>query len=100
MPKYIMLGQLTDQGVRHAKESPRRKQVFRDLAKSFGATVEAVYWTMGQYDFVVIVDAPDDTAMTTLSISLGTRGNGRTQTLRAFEDAEVEDMLKNVVTPS
>ena len=79
---------------------PRRKQVFRDLAKSFGATVEAVYWTMGQYDFVVIVDAPDDTAMTTLSISLGTRGNGRTQTLRAFEEAEVEDMLKNVVTPS
>ena len=100
MPKYIMLGQLTDQGVRHAKESPRRKQVFRDLAKNFGATVEAVYWTMGQYDFVVIVDAPDDTAMTTLSISLGTRGNGRTQTLRAFEEADIEEMLKNVVTPS
>ena len=99
MAKFIMLGQLTDQGVRHAKESPKRKQVFRDLAKTLGATVEAVYWTMGQYDFVVVVDAPDDKAMM-LSISLGTRGNGRTQTLRAFEDAEVEEMLKSVVTPS
>lgn len=99
MPKYIMLGHLTDQGVRHAKEAPKRKDVFLDLAKTFGATVEAVYWTMGQYDFVVIIDAPDDTAMTTLSISLAVRGNGRTQTLRAFEDAEVAEMLKNVVTP-
>jgi uncharacterized protein with GYD domain len=95
MPKYIMLGHLTDQGVRHAKEAPKRKEVFLDLAKTFGATVEAVYWTMG----LVVIDAPDDTAMTTLSISLGVRGNGRTQTLRAFEDADVEEMLKNVVTP-
>jgi uncharacterized protein with GYD domain len=47
--EYITLGHLTDQGVRHAKEAPKRKQMFRDLAQTFGATVEAVYWTMGQY---------------------------------------------------
>jgi uncharacterized protein with GYD domain len=47
----------------------------------------------------VIIDAPYDTAMTMLSISLGTRGNGRAQTLRAFEVAEVEQMLKNIITP-
>ena len=50
MPTYIVLGQFTDQGIRNVKETTKRAQALKDMAKKFGATVNAVYWTLGQYD--------------------------------------------------
>ena len=49
MPTYIVLGQFTDQGIRNVKETTKRAQALKDMAKKFGATVNAVYWTLGQY---------------------------------------------------
>jgi uncharacterized protein with GYD domain len=63
------------------------------MAKKFGATAREFFWTMGRYDVVVIFDAPDDAAMTALSLSIASLGNVRTQTLRAFSRDEVSGML-------
>jgi uncharacterized protein with GYD domain len=93
MPTYIVLGQFTDQGIRNVKDTPKRAQAFKDMAKKFGATVNAVYWTLGQYDIATIVDAPDDASVNALLLSVGALGNVRTQTLRAFSADEMGEIL-------
>ena len=93
MPTYIVLGQFTDQGIRNVKETTKRAQALKDMAKKFGATVNAVYWTLGQYDIATIVDAPDDTSLNALLLSVGALGNVRTQTLRAFSADEMGPIL-------
>jgi uncharacterized protein with GYD domain len=93
MPTYIVLGQFTDQGIRNVKDTPKRAQALKDMAKKFGATVNAVYWTLGQYDIATIVDAPDDTSVNALLLSVGALGNVRTQTLRAFSTDEIGQIL-------
>jgi uncharacterized protein with GYD domain len=60
MPTYIMLLNFTDQGIRNIKDSPKRADAFKNTAKKAGATVKEVFWTLGQYDVVTIVEAPDD----------------------------------------
>ncbi len=93
MATYIVLANFTDQGVRNAKESPKRAEAFKDMAKKCGATVKDIYWTQGQYDAVTIVEAPDDMTATALALSVGTLGNIRTQTLRAFSAADMKTIL-------
>ena len=93
MPTYIVLGQFTDQGIRNVKETTKRAQALKDMAKKFGATITAVYWTQGQYDIATIVDAPDDASVTALLLSVGALGNVKTQTLRAFSPDEMGQIL-------
>ena len=96
MATYIVLTNYTDQGIRTVKDTTKRADAVRDLAKKFGATVREFYWTMGKYDLVVIFDAPDDAAMTALSLTIAQAGNVRTQTMRAFSRDEVNGMLAKV----
>jgi uncharacterized protein with GYD domain len=93
MATYVMLAHFTDQGVKTVKDSPKRRDAFKEMAKKHGATVREVFWTLGQYDLVALVDAPDDVTMTALGLSLGALGNVRTQTLRAFSDAEMTAII-------
>ena len=97
MVAYVVLANFTDQGVRNAKESMKRAEAFKDLAKTFGATVREIVWTQGRYDIVIIVDAPDESSFMSLTLSLARLGNIRTESLRAFSAAEmtkiVDDML-------
>ena len=93
MATYILLGQFTEQGIRNVKDTTKRAQALNDLAKKFGATVTSTYWTIGQYDVVAIIDAPDDMALTGLLLSLGAAGNVRTQTLRAFSADQMGQIL-------
>ena len=60
MPTYILLGNFTDQGIRNVKETTKRVEVVRGIAQKLGITVKESYWTMGQFDVALIVDAPDD----------------------------------------
>ena len=60
MPTYIVLGNFTDQGIRNVKDTLKRATAFKDAAKKFGASVKSLYWTLGVYDVVTVVDAPDD----------------------------------------
>ncbi len=96
MPTYIMLNSFTEQGIRNVNDTVKRVNAFKEQAKSKGAVVKDVYWTMGEYDTINIVDAPDDAVATAVAMSLAKLGNVRTQTLRAFSQAEAENILSKV----
>lgn len=96
MPTYIVLASFTEQGIKNIKDSPKRADAFKDMAKKSGATVKELFWTLGQYDVVTIVEAPDDVSMTALGLSTGKLGNVRTQTLRAFSAADIKTILDKV----
>ena len=93
MATYIVLANFTEQGIRNVKDSPQRADAFKEMAKKTGATVKDVFWTLGQYDVVAIVEAPDDVSMTAAGLGLGKLGNVRTQTLRAFSAADMKNIL-------
>jgi uncharacterized protein with GYD domain len=90
MATYVVLASFTDQGIRNVKDSPKRADAFKEMAKTFGVTVKELVWTQGQYDVVTILEAPDEVAAMALSLSLGALGNVRTQTLRAFSAADMK----------
>jgi uncharacterized protein with GYD domain len=93
MMTYVVLATFTDQGVKNAKDSPKRAEAFRQMARTFGVTVKDIFWTQGRYDIVTVVEAPDELSATALNLSLGALGNIRTESLRAFSS---EDMMKIV----
>lgn len=96
MATYIMLANFTDQGIRDVKNTTKRANALKELAKSKGAAVKDIYWTLGQYDIVTILEASDDMTITALGLALGKLGNVRTQTLRAFSQAEMDAVLGKV----
>src|SRR5712691_68782 len=97
MVTYIVLAKFTDQGIRNAKESPKRAEAFKQLAKTFGVTVKDIFWTQGRYDTVTIVEAPDESSAMSLSLSLGAPGNIRTESLRAFSAADMAAIVGKMV---
>jgi uncharacterized protein with GYD domain len=97
MATYIVLGNFTEQGIRNVKDTTKRADAVKEMAKKAGATVKELYWTLGQYDVVAIFDAPDEASITALGLSIGVAGNVRTQTLRAFTAAEIGPILRKTV---
>ncbi|HEX6093965.1 MAG TPA: GYD domain-containing protein [Dongiaceae bacterium] len=93
MAKYIMLVNWTEQGARNVKESPKRLDVARGLAKKLGAEMKDFYMTMGEYDMVAQVDAPDDATVAKFALALATGGNVRTKTLKAFSEADYRSII-------
>jgi uncharacterized protein with GYD domain len=93
MPTYIMLGSFTDQGIRNAKDIPKRAEAAKAMAKKAGVTVKDTFYTLGAYDFVSILDAPDEASLTAFGLGVGALGNVRTQTLRAFSVADMKTIL-------
>jgi uncharacterized protein with GYD domain len=84
MPTYVMLTTLTPDGVQTIKNNPGRiKEVNREV-EQLGATVKAQWATLGQFDFVNIIEAPDEQTITRVSLELGSRGTGRYETLTAI----------------
>lgn len=93
MATYIVLTSFTDQGVRTVKETAKRADSVKETAKKFGVTVKEFFWTLGTYDVVAIFEAPDDASMTALGMAIGSGGNVRTQTMRAFSREEMNGIL-------
>ena len=93
MATYISLINFTDQGIRNVKQSPERAQAFRDMAEKAGATVKAIYWTLGNHDIVAITEVPDDETAMALLLTTGSLGNIRTQTLKGFSVKEMAPIL-------
>lgn len=93
MATYIVLTSFTDQGIRSVRDTTKRADAVKESAKKFGVTVKEFYWTLGSHDLVVIFDAPDDVSMTALGLSIGSAGNVRTQTMRAFTREEMNGVL-------
>ena len=93
MATYIVLGKFTDQGIRGVKDTTKRADAFKAMAKKAGATVKELYWTLGQFDVMTVVDAPDDATLTALLLSAGALGNLNTQSLRAFSAEEMSTIV-------
>ncbi|WP_426613019.1 GYD domain-containing protein [Bradyrhizobium sp. McL0616] len=93
MVTYVVLGSFTDQGARNAKDSPKRADAFKEMARTFGVTVKEIVWTQGRYDVVTLIEAPDEAAAMSLSLSLSALGNVRTETLRAFSAADMTKIV-------
>lgn len=93
MATYVVLAQFTDQGIRTIKNSPQRAVQAAEMAKSFGCEMKEIYWTLGEYDIVTIMEAADEQSFMSFGLALGGAGNIRTQTLRAFKREEFAAIL-------
>jgi uncharacterized protein with GYD domain len=92
MATFVTLLNFTDQGIRNVKESPKRYEAFKTTAEKLGATVKSFYYTVGQYDMILVLEGTDE-AVTTALLKVGSLGNVRTQTLRCFSVEEMQKML-------
>ena len=96
MANYVSLLQFTDQGIRSVKDTLKRAAAATAEAEKMGAKITQAFWTMGAYDLVLLVDAPDAETVSALSLKLGSLGNVKSQTMRAFERAEMERILDKI----
>jgi uncharacterized protein with GYD domain len=96
MARYVLLLNWTEQGVKAAKDTVKRAAAVRQAFEKAGAHLKEVYWTLGQYDLVLTAEAPNDEVITALGVQAGMLGNVRTTTLRAFDEKEMEQILKKV----
>ncbi len=93
MATYVVLSTFTGQGIRTVRDTTSRADGVRELARKMGIETKSIYWTIGSYDIVATFEAPNDEAMTALSLALSSQGNIRTQTMRAFSKDELSSIL-------
>jgi uncharacterized protein with GYD domain len=96
MPTYVSLINWTDQGIRTVRETLDRADKFEELAQKHGASLEQVYWTVGPYDIVAIIEAPDDESATAVLLEGSTLGNIRTTTLRAYDRDQMSGIIQRL----
>ena len=96
MPRYIQLYNWTDQGVRNAKESPNRIRQAAQSLEQLGGKLIDISLTMGQYDLVGVVEAPNDEVVARFALRLAGLGNVRTTTLKAFSLDEFEQLVRSL----
>lgn len=93
MAKYVTLLQFTDQGIRNVKDTMKRSEAATAEAGKMGIKITEVLWTMGAYDVVVLLDAPDDETISAFALKIGSLGNSKTHTMRAFSQGEMAKIL-------
>jgi len=96
MPTYIMLANWTDQGAQKVKDSPRRVDTARKALADMGGEFKSFYMTMGDYDLVMIYEAPDDAVAARFTLLLGMLGSVRTRTLKAFPEAAYREIIASL----
>jgi uncharacterized protein with GYD domain len=96
MPMFICTLNWTDQGIRSVKESPKRAQAARDLAKKLGVEIKEVYLTSGDSDLLLILDTPDGDNVAKFALALGSLGNVRSRTARAWPQAEFQKLISEL----
>ena len=96
MATYISLIQYTQQGLAAVKESPKRLDAARKTFEQAGVKIKEFYLVMGEYDIVIVAEAPNDEAITKTSLVLGSKGNVRTRTSRAFTEAEFRKLIDSL----
>jgi uncharacterized protein with GYD domain len=93
VPTYAALMNWTDQGVKSFKDSVDRSEAAEAAFAQTGITFKGLYWTVGQYDLIAIIDAPDGETLAASLLRLGAQGNLRTTTLRAFAADEMKGII-------
>ena len=96
MLTYIGLYKFTDQGIKNMKDAPRRVEDAVKGAEAMGGKVIGVYSVMGEYDYVTIGEFPSDEVAMTYAMALGSGGNVRTTTLKAFTKEEFAQIVKKL----
>ena len=93
MPTYISLVSWTEDGIKEVKQTLQRADQNAELAQKYGCTLSELYWTIGPYDLVSIVEAPDEESAAAYSLDVGSQGTTRTTTLRAFNREEATRII-------
>jgi len=96
MPNYVILARWTQQGIQQIKESPARLDAFKQLVESGGGVVKAFYMVTGQYDMVLVTEAPSDDAVAKVALATASKGNVKTETLRAFTEDEYRKIVASL----
>jgi uncharacterized protein with GYD domain len=96
MATFITTVKFTQQGIKGIDDSTKRAAAFKAAAKKLGAKVTNIYWTLGEYDGLVILEAPDDKTAMTVLLHLAALGNVHTTTVRAFTPAEMDKIVAKV----
>ena len=93
MPTYIALISYTQEGIQNVKETSARIEAGRQALRAMGGELKANYLVMGQYDYVAVIEAPDDETAAKFALATCSRGNIRTETLRAFTEDEYRKII-------
>ncbi len=96
MPTYIALINWTQKGIENVKDSPDRADTWKDAVKQSGCEAKSFFMTMGDYDLVTVVEAPDDETYARLTLAVAALGNIRTKTLRAFTEEEYRRIIEGL----
>jgi uncharacterized protein with GYD domain len=97
MLTYVVLGKFTDQGIRNVKDTVKRAEAVKTMARKLDITIKENYWFLGEFDVAFIAEASDEASMTALGLSVGALGNVQTQTLRAFSAEEISKVIGRMV---
>ena len=95
MPHYITLIKWTDQGIRAVKDSPMRAEAVEKLAEQMGGSAQ-LFYTLGEYDLVAVTEAKDDETALQLLLQIGSQGNARTTTLKAWTPEEAAKVIEKL----
>jgi uncharacterized protein with GYD domain len=93
MPRYVVLIDWTEQGVRNFKDSVDRYEAANSQLESLGVRFTDIYWCLGSHDIVSVVESPDDETLAAGLLAVAGQGNIRTQTLRAFDRDEMRSVI-------
>jgi len=96
MATYLMLLNWTDQGIKNVKDSPKRLDGVKKLAKDLGGEVKFFYMTLGAYDLVLIVEMPNNDKLASFCLKLGSFGNVRSTTLRAYSEEDYRRIISGL----
>jgi uncharacterized protein with GYD domain len=96
MATYISLVSYTQKGIENIKESPSRLDAAKELFRAIGGELKEFYLVMGQYDMIVISEAPDDETAARSALTLGSAGSVRTETFRAFTEDEYRKIIESL----
>jgi uncharacterized protein with GYD domain len=96
MPTFMVSLNWTDQGVRSVKDALKRAQASRELAKKVGVEIKQVYLTAGEEDVLIIVDSPNGDNVAKFALALGSQGNVRTRTARAWPESEFQKLISEL----
>jgi uncharacterized protein with GYD domain len=95
LPIYIVLGNWTDEGFKNAKDAPSRIKDTHKMVTDLGGKMQ-LYYTLGEYDFIMVCDMPDERAMIKTLVWLGSKGNVSTKTIKAWTEEEAAKLLADM----
>jgi uncharacterized protein with GYD domain len=93
MATFITTMHFTEQGIKAVRDTCARAAGFKATAKKLGVKVTGIYWTLGAFDGMIVLDAPNEETAAAALLHLGSLGNIRTQTARAYDPAEMQKIV-------